>query len=57
MNAQEFIFNTAPFKKVEGEDYLALYREFSNPRLSVNGYNPIHNILPGDNLARGQILF
>ena len=44
MNAQEFIFNTAPFKKVEGEDYVELYREFSNPRLSVNGYNPIHNM-------------
>ena len=43
MTAQEFIFKTAPFKKIDGEDYKELYEELSNDNLSVSGYNPIHN--------------
>ena len=43
MTAQDFIFNTAPFKKIEGEEYRELYKELSNKNLSVSGYNPIHN--------------
>ena len=43
MTAQDFIFKTAPFKKIEGEEYKELYRELSNDNLSVSGYNPIHN--------------
>ena len=44
MTAQDFIFKTAPFKKIEGEEYKELYKELSNDKLSVNGYNPIHNV-------------
>lgn len=43
MTAQDFIFKTAPFKKIEGEDYKELYKDLSNDKLSVSGYNPIHN--------------
>ena len=43
MTAQDFIFKTAPFKKIEGEEYKELYKELSNDNLSVSGYNPIHN--------------
>ena len=44
MTAQEFIFKTAPFKKIEGEEYKELYKELSNDNLSVDGYNPLHGI-------------
>ncbi len=44
MTAQDFIFKTAPFKKIEGEEYKGLYKELSNENLSVNGFNPIHNV-------------
>lgn len=44
MTAQEFIFKTSPYKKVDGEDYNELYKELSNSGLAVNGYNPIHNV-------------
>jgi hypothetical protein len=44
MTAQEFIFKTAPFKKIEGDEYKELYKELSNDNLSVSGYNPIYNV-------------
>ena len=44
MTAQDFIFKTAPYKKVEGEEYDELYKELSYYHLSVNGYNPIRNV-------------
>lgn len=44
MTAQEFIFNTAPFKTIEGDDFAELYKELSDENLSVNGFNPIHNV-------------
>lgn len=44
MTAQDFIFKTAPFKKIDGDEYLELYKELSNERLSVNGFNPIRNV-------------
>ena len=44
MTAQDFIFKTAPFKKIEGEEYKELYKELSNDNLSVSGYNPIYNV-------------
>ena len=44
MTAQDFIFQIAPFKKIDGDEYTELYRELSNERLSVNGFNPIRNV-------------
>ena len=44
MTAQDFIFQVAPFKKIDGDEYTELYRELSNERLSVNGFNPIRNV-------------
>lgn len=43
MTAQDFIFKTAPFKRIEGDEYVELYKELSNKNLSVSGFNPIHN--------------
>lgn len=44
MTAQDFIFKAAPYKKIEGDDYKQLYDELSSKRLSVNGFNPLHNM-------------
>jgi hypothetical protein len=44
MTAQDFIFKASPYKKVDGEDFNELYKELSKSGLSVNGYNPIHNV-------------
>lgn len=44
MTAQEFIFKTAPYKKVEGDDYIELYKELSYDKLAVDGFNPIRNV-------------
>lgn len=44
MTAQDFIFNTAPYKKITGVDYAELYKELSNDNLSVDGYNPLYSV-------------
>lgn len=44
MTAQEFVFKTAPYQKIEGDEYVELYKELSNSNLSINGYNPLHNV-------------
>lgn len=40
MTAQDFIFKAPTYKKIDGEEYIELYRELSEDNLSVNGYNP-----------------
>ena len=44
MTAQDFIFNSAPYKKVTGEDFTELYKELACGYLSVDGYNPLYCI-------------
>lgn len=43
MIAQDFIFKTPPYKKIEGDEYIELNRELTNSQLAVNGYNPVRN--------------
>lgn len=44
MTAQDFIFNTAPYKKIIGEGYSDLYKELSKDYLSINGFNPVRGV-------------
>lgn len=44
MTAEDFIFKTAPYKRITGEDFQELYKNLSTEDLSVNGYNPIRNV-------------
>lgn len=44
MTAQEFVFKTAPYKIIKGEEYEELYKELSTYHLSVNGYNPLRHV-------------
>lgn len=44
MKAEEFVFNTAPYKMIMGEDFSELYAELSKDSLSINGYNPVRGL-------------
>ena len=44
MTAQDFIFKAPTYKRIDGEEYIELYKELSKDTLSVNGYNPLKGV-------------
>lgn len=57
MTAQEFIFKTAPYKRVDGDEFVQLHKELSNDYLHVDGFNPNHNMETTYHLCSASIKY